>query len=112
MEAVAPNDPVWASQAPQISPPMKNLCLDVANTREAVDGVHAPSSTDLCLQTQWLTFLLIHSETKVMTFGFNVWEIETAAALVVTQAESAGIYRREGKTCSRGGKECDRGVFR
>lgn len=69
MEAVAPNDPVWASQAPQISPPMKNLCLDVANTRGAEHGGHAPSNTHLCLQIQWLTFLLIHSETKVMTFG-------------------------------------------
>lgn len=48
--------------------------------------------------------------------GDDVWasdtEIETAASFVVSRAESAEIYRREGKTCSRGGRECDRGVFR
>lgn len=65
------------------------------------------------LPADTVTHLPTHS---LRNEGDDVWasdtEIETAALLVGTWAESAEIYRREGKTCSRGGKECDRGVLR
>lgn len=37
-------------------------------TRGADREGRAPSNTNICLQIQWLTFLLIHSEMKVMVF--------------------------------------------